>query len=177
MEAFQFTTDEMNQDFSKVITLLKTASEKIQNRMDYSDNAPTKTEKTTVDPKEYPKLMREADALFEASRYLENVGKYGRLPEVSWFSECARNKERREGCRYRGEIKKFPSLLRAIHLLLTEDSALEKTIEKRKAEKQKVAPRLRSDVDPELISRRETLEKAISVLRKINYHNSDSGGG
>ena len=60
-------------------------------------------------------------------------------------------------------------MLQAIHLLLTEDSALEKTIEKIKAEKQKVAPRLRSDVDPELISRRETLEKAISVLRKINY--------
>ena len=169
----ELTDEEIQHDYTALIADLREKSRQISGKIDFSENVVGISSEFRIDEKDKPQMLKRADQLFEAARYLEFL-KYGTLQDVSFFSESARYDERREiktGARlYRGEIRAFPYLTAARQELRSQSDTLEKRIAK-ETDVPRVALWHKKEINPELLKERKTLKHALGVLQKITGYN------
>ena len=170
----ELTDEEIKRDYAVISADLREKSRQLSGKVDFNDNVQGISHEIRIDAKDKSEMLKRADALFEAARYLEFVGKYQTLQDVSFFSETARRDERREirgGARlYRGEIRAFPYLTEARQELRSQIDTLEKRIAKQSEANQAVEWH-KQTADPELLKERKTLRLALDVLQKMTWYN------
>lgn len=108
----EFTPGMLETDFSGWIKEFRDESLEIQKNLEVADKI---TPERAPSEKKNAHLMRRADTLWEAARYLEYIPKHKTLKDVVWWSKTARLDERqlqRRGIdhRYREEIQPIPHL-------------------------------------------------------------------